>query len=69
MSFIPFADIPVEAENAGKIIVARSPGNITVFKKVPKIILNLVVCQYIWRLAIIFCQPFNSGDVNSFSMM
>ena len=69
MSFIPFADIPVEADNAREIVIARSPGNITVFKKMTKIILNLVVCQCIWRLAIIFCQPFNSGYIKSFGMM
>ena len=56
MGFVPFANIPIKADNARKIVVARSPGKFAIFKKITKIFLNLVVCKCVWRLVIIFCQ-------------
>ena len=56
MSFVPFANIPVETENARKIVVACPPGKLSVFKKMTKIFLNLIVCQRVWRLIVEFCQ-------------
>jgi hypothetical protein len=55
INFIPFANIPVEADNARKIVIASPPGNITIFKKITKIFLNLLVCKLVWRLHVEFC--------------
>jgi hypothetical protein len=42
--FIPFTDIPVKQDNAGEIIVAGSPGQLKVFEKITKVILDLIIC-------------------------
>ncbi len=54
LGIVPFTNMPVKTDNAGQISVAGALRQFTIFELIADIVLDLVVCQGIGRLHVIF---------------